>query len=125
MSPEFRAISFLLVIIVQINPLHPVQIIAVSCVQSGGKNPNPLLDVACARQPVLHLPCQVVGSSAMLVWHSSRAAPHPGQLLRFSSGGECVNSLAESLLGFDPQRKEVGEEHSWGGEGATFLPLLM
>lgn len=44
-------------------------------------------------------------------------------------GGECVNSLAESLLEFDPQRKEVGEEHPWGGggggEGATFLPLLM
>lgn len=126
MSLEFRAISFLLVIIVQINPLHPVQMIAVSCVQSRGKKPNPLVDAACARQPVLPLPCQVRWGALP---RSCGTAPGL-HLIRGSHavsalGGECVNSLAESLLGFDPQRKEVGEEHLWGVEGATFLPLLM
>lgn len=47
-SPEFRVTSFLLVITAQINPLHPVQIIAMTCVQSGVRG-SPAADVVCAR----------------------------------------------------------------------------
>lgn len=54
-SPEFRVTYFLLVITAQINPLHPVQIIAMTCVQSGVRG-SPAADVVCARQLVLHLP---------------------------------------------------------------------
>lgn len=41
MSLEFRAISSLLVVVIQINPLHPWQIVAMSGVQSWGAGKTP------------------------------------------------------------------------------------
>lgn len=55
-SLEFRAISLLLVIIVQISPLHPVQIIAMSRVQSRGKKTHLVYEVH-GKQLVLQLLC--------------------------------------------------------------------
>lgn len=40
-------------------------------------------------------------------------------------GCACVNSLAEGLVGFDPQRKQDGEKHYWSDEGATLPSHLI
>lgn len=82
---EFRVTSFLFVITAQMNPLHPVQIISMSCVQSEVKG-NPAVDVVCVRQLA-----NVVGSSMRFLWHSSRpmpplAAPFSGAEALFQQG---------------------------------------
>lgn len=125
-SLKFRVISLLLGIIVQIKPLHPVQIIATSCVQSTGKKPTLWMksvpgswcssSFACGSGELHH--ARVV----QLQGCTSSRAVTLFQLLECV----CVNSLGEGLMGFDPQRKEGGEKCYWNDEGATLLsPLIL
>lgn len=124
-SLELRAISLLLVTIVQISPLHPVQIIAMSCVQSRGKKTHLVYEVH-GRQLVLQLLCVLWWGAppprvVRLQGCTSSRAVALFQLL----GCACVNSLAEGLVGFDPQRKEDGEKHYWSDEDATLPSHLI
>jgi len=78
--------------------------------------------VLCSEQgethPVVGAACAKRGGELHHAWVAQlQGCPSAGAVALFQLlGGVRADSSAESLLGSDPQRKEAGEEHRWGGD---------